>query len=502
MADLKVDLTAPNGKKFNLPTGLFINNEFIKGNGGTITSINPTDESEITTVSAASADDVDMAVKAARKAFNDPSWREISGTERGAILYKFADLLEGNKEILATIETWDNGKPYRTALDEDLAEVVAGLRYYAGWADKIHGQTIPTTPGKKLAYTIKQPIGVCGLITPWNYPLTMAIGKFGPALACGNTVVLKPAEQTPLSILYAAQFVAEAGFPPGVINIVNGHGREAGHALASHLDIDKISFTGSTLTGKAIMKTASVNMKNITLETGGKSPLLVFEDADLEQAAKWSHLGIMSNQGQICTATSRVLVQESVMDQFLAKFKEVIKSTSKVGDPFSDETYQGPQVTKAQYERVLSYIEAGKSEGATLATGGNPCKNVGDGKGFFIEPTVFTNVHENMRVFQEEIFGPFCVIANFKDEAEAIRMANNTTYGLGSAVFTTNLERAHRVAEKIEAGTVWINSSQDSDFRVPFGGFKESGIGVECGEAGLAAYLQTKAVHVNLGTRL
>lgn len=502
MADLKVDLTAPNGKKFNLPTGLFINNEFIKGNGGTITSINPTDESEITTVSAASADDIDTAVKAARKALNDRSWKGLSGTERGAIMYKFADLLEANKEILATIETWDNGKPYQVALNEDLAEVVAGLRYYAGWADKIHGQTIPTTPGMKFAYTLKQPIGVCGLITPWNYPLTMATGKLGPALACGNTVILKPAEQTPLSILYAAQFIAEAGFPPGVINIVNGHGREAGHALASHLDIDKISFTGSTLTGKAIMKTASVNMKNITLETGGKSPLLVFEDADLEQAAKWSHLGIMSNQGQICTATSRVLVHESVLDKFLVQFKEVIKSTSKLGDPFADDTYQGPQVTKAQYERVLSYIEAGKSEGATLATGGQPHKNVGDGKGFFIEPTVFTNVQENMRVYQEEIFGPFCVVASFKDEAEAVRMANNTTYGLGSAIFTTNLERAHRVAEQIEAGTVWINSSQDSDFRIPFGGVKQSGIGVECGEAALAAYTQTKAVHVNLGTRL
>lgn len=502
MADLKVDLTAPNGKKFTLPTGIFINNEFVKGTGGTITSINPTDESEIATVSAASADDIDTAVKAARKALNDPSWKELPATDRGAIMYKFADLLEANKEVLATLETWDNGKPYSVALNEDLAEVVGVIRYYAGWADKIHGQTIPTTPGMKFAYTLKQPIGVCAQIIPWNYPLGMAAWKLGPALACGNTIVLKPAEQTPLSILYAAQFIAEAGFPPGVINIVNGYGKEAGHALASHLDIDKIAFTGSTLTGKSIMKTASVNMKNITLETGGKSPLLVFEDADLEQAAKWSHLGIMSNQGQICTATSRVLVQESIMDKFLTRFKEVIKSTSKVGDPFADDTYQGPQVTKAQYERVLSYIEAGKSEGATLATGGTPHKNVGDGKGFFIEPTVFTDVQETMRVYQEEVFGPFCVVASFKDEAEGIRMANNTTYGLGAAIFTTNLERAHRVAEKVESGTVWINSSQDSDYRVPFGGVKQSGIGRELGEAGLAAYSQTKAVHVNLGLKL
>jgi len=503
MGDLKVDLTAPNGRKISLPTGLFINNEFVKGNGGTITSINPTDESEIATVQAASADDIDTAVKAARKALNDPSWRDLPGTDRGMIMYKFAELLEANKETLATLETWDNGKPYTVALTEDLAETVNTIRYYAGWADKLHGQTIPTTPGKKFAYTLKQPLGVCGQIIPWNYPLAMAAWKLGPALACGNTIVLKPAEQTPLSILFAATFIAQAGFPPGVINIVNGYGREAGHALASHLDVDKIAFTGSTPTAKQIMKAASINMKHITLETGGKSPLLVFDDADLDQATKWAHIGIMSNQGQICTATSRILVQDTILDSFLSQFKSVIASTSKLGDPFAEDTFQGPQVTKAQYDRVLSYIEAGKSEGATLATGGIPSKSAtSGGKGFFIEPTVFTNVSENMRVYQEEIFGPFCVIVPFKDEAEAIRMANNTAYGLGSAVFTTNLERAHRVAERIEAGMVWINSSQDCDYRVPFGGVKQSGVGRELGEAGLAAYSQTKAVHVNLGLKL
>lgn len=502
MSALTVDLTAPNGRKITLPTGLYINNEFVKGNGGEIESINPTDESVITKVHAASADDVDTAVKAARKAFNDPSWRDLPGSDRGAIMFKWADLIEANKETLATLETWDNGKPYQVSLNEDLNEVLGCLRYYAGWADKICGQTIPTTPGMKFAYTLKQPIGVCGQIIPWNYPLAMAAWKLGPALACGNTVVLKPAEQTPLSILFAANLIKEAGFPPGVINVLNGYGKECGHAIASHLDIDKVAFTGSTATGKQIMKTASVNMKNITLETGGKSPLVVFEDCDLDQAAKWSHLGIMSNQGQICTATSRVLVQESILDKFLEKFTEVIKTTSKVGDPFADDTYQGPQVTKAQYERVLSYIEAGKSEGGKLLTGGQPHKNVGDGKGFFIEPTVFTNVTEDMKVYQEEIFGPFCVVATFKTEEEAIRMANNSTYGLGSAIFTQNLDRAHRVADRIEAGMVWVNSSQDSDVRVPFGGVKNSGIGRELGEAGLAAYSQTKAVHVNLGLRL
>ncbi|RMZ86896.1 hypothetical protein DV736_g5878, partial [Chaetothyriales sp. CBS 134916] len=502
MGDLKVDLTAPNGKKITLPTGLFINNEFVKATGGQIiTSINPTDESEITSVEAASADDVDKAVKAARTALSHPSWSEISNTERGALMYKLADLVEEHTEILATLETWDNGKPYTVARDEDLGEVISTIRYYAGWADKLHGQTIPTT-GQKFAYTLKQPIGVCGQIIPWNYPLAMAAWKLGPALACGNTVVLKPAEQTPLSILKFAELIPKAGFPPGVINILNGYGRETGHALVAHLDVDKIAFTGSTVTAKAIMKTASVNIKNITFETGGKSPLLVFDDADLDQAAKWAHIGIMSNQGQICTSTSRVLVQESIYDKFVELFKEAVKNTSKVGDPFAEDTFQGPQVTKAQYDRILSYVESGKSEGAKLVAGGVPYRNVGEGKGFFIEPTVFTQVSDQMKIYREEIFGPFVVIAKFKDEKEALKMANDTTYGLGSAVFTQNVERAHRVASKIEAGMVWINSSQDSDFRVPFGGVKQSGIGRELGEAGLEAYSQTKAVHVNLGLKL
>lgn len=330
----------------------------------------------------------------------------------------------------------------------------------------------------------------------------MAAWKLGPALACGNTVVIKAAEQTPLSILYFANLIKEAGFPPGVVNILNGYGNDAGAAIASHLDIDKIAFTGSTATGRQVMKMAAVNMKNITLETGGKSPLLVFEDADLEQAAKWAHVGIMSNMGQVCTATSRVLVQDTIHDKFVAEFKKIVASTSKVGDPFADDTFQGPQVTKAQYERVLSYIESGKSEGAKLEAGGVPHKNVGDGKGFFIEPTIFTNVTDNMKIYREEVFGPFVAIASFKTEEEALNKANDTTYGLGAAVFTRDIERAHRVAAEIEAGMVWINSSNDSDFRIPFGGVKQSGIGRELGEAGLEAYSQTKAVHVNMGLKL
>lgn len=415
-------------------------------------------------------------------------------------MYKFADLIEQHKEVLATLETWDNGKPYSVALNEDLGEVITTLRYYAGWADKLHGQTIPTSP-QKFAYTLKQPIGVCGQIIPWNYPLAMAAWKLGPALACGNTVVLKPAEQTPLSILYLATLISKAGFPPGVINIVNGLGREAGIALVEHPDVDKIAFTGSTATGRQVMKAASVTLKNITLETGGKSPLLVFKDADIEQAAKWGHVGIISNQGQICTATSRILVQQDVYPEYVDRFKRICQE-NKVGNPFEDDTFQGPQITSAQYDRILGYIETGKNEGASLVAGGAPYKNVGEGKGFFIEPTVFIDVKENMKIFQEEVFGPFVSITPFKTEEDAIRLANSTSYGLGAAVFSRDIERGHRVAARLESGMVWINSSNDSDPRVPFGGVKQSGIGRELGEAGLAGYSQTKAIHVNMGLRL
>jgi len=290
--------------------------------------------------------------------------------------------------------------------------------------------------------------------------------------------------------------IKEAGFPPGVVNIINGHGREAGAALVQHPKVDKVAFTGSTATGKEIMKMASATMKNITLETGGKSPLIVFEDADLELAATWSHGGIMSNQGQICTATSRILVHEIVYDEFVEKFKAKVKEVSVIGDPFEETTFQGPQVTKAQYERVLSFIKSGREEGATVAMGGESAPQ--KGKGFYIAPTVFTNVKPSMKIFREEIFGPCVALVSFKTEDEALELANNTAYGLGAAVFTKDLVRAHRVAREIEAGMVWINSSNDSDYRVPFGGVKQSGIGRELGEAGLQAYCNVKSIHVNM----
>lgn len=412
---------------------------------------------------------------------------------------RLADLLESKRELFATIDAWDNGKTYSEAFEGDLVEAIGVIRYYAGWADKTFGQTISTTP-EKFAYTLRQPVGVVAQIIPWNYPLSMATWKLGPALACGNTVVLKAAEQTPLSILVFGELIREAGFPPGVVNFVNGYGAVAGSALVQHPGVDKVAFTGSTATASRIMGMAAKTLKNITLETGGKSPLLVFSDADMEQAVKWSHFGIMSNQGQICTATSRILVEDSVYDRFVQKFVETLTSTSKIGNQWSKDTYQGPQVSRVQYDRVLDYIAIGKQEGARLAAGGAPASV--DGKGFFISPTVFVDVKSTMRIYQEEIFGPVVAIARFSSEQEAIDLANDTTYGLGAAVFTKDLERAHRVSAEIEAGMVWVNSSQDCDPRVPFGGVKQSGIGRELGEAGLEAYSQIKAVHINMGSKL
>jgi len=493
-------ITTPNGQEYEQPLGLFINGEVVPSSSGkTIASIDPATESVIAEVHAASAKDVDIAVQAAKAALIHPSWKLLPGTERGILMNKLADLIEANKEVLAAVDSWDNGKPYAVALTEDLPETITTFRYYAGWADKIFGQTISTTH-QKFAYTLRQPIGVVAQIIPWNYPLSMAAWKLGPALACGNTIVLKPAEQTPLSALILARLITQAGFPPGVVNVLNGLGPETGTALVQHPLVDKVAFTGSTATARQIMGLAAKTLKNITLETGGKSPLLVFADADLEQAVKWAHAGIMSNQGQICTATSRILVQRSIYPAFIAAYKETVSSVSKIGSQWDDATFQGPQVSRAQLDRILAYVQTGQDEGATLAMGGKACPV--DGKGFFVEPTVFTDVTDSMAIWREEVFGPFAVIGTFEDEAEAVAKANASEYGLGASVFTRDLEKAHRVAAEIEAGMVWVNSSQDSDPRIPFGGVKQSGIGRELGEAGLEAYTQIKAVHVNLGSKL
>lgn len=452
-------------------------------------------EDDIAAVALASEKDLDKAVKAASDAFSNPDWSDLSGTERGQLMFRLADLMQENAESLAAAEALNTGKAYSIAIGADVLNAIKIVRYYAGYADKFFGQVIDTGVNK-LAYTVKEPIGVCGLIVPWNFPLNMAITKLAPALCCGNTIILKPSEVTPLSVFYLATLIKKAGFPPGVVNIINGLGPVVGAAMATHDQISKISFTGSTRVGKELLTLSSSNMKQLTLETGGKSPLIVFEDANIELAAQWAHLGFTFNQGELCTATTRLLVQDSVYDRFL----DALKATTAIypmGQPFEANTFMGPLVSKAHYDRVLDYIKIGKEEGAKEVLGGGAQTDFG--KGFFVSPTIFVDVEPSMRIYREEIFGPCAVVVRFKDEEEALELANDSIYGLGAALFTENLSKAHKIARKIEAGMVWVNSSNDSDFRVPFGGVKQSGIGRELGEAGLEAYYNVKAIHVNIG---
>ncbi|KAH8673207.1 aldehyde dehydrogenase domain-containing protein [Ilyonectria robusta] len=495
-SDLIVQLEAPNGVCYAQPVGLFINNEFVAAvSSETITTINPANEQEIISVHSAGVEDVDNAVHAARVAFHGP-WRKFSPAARGRLLLCLAGLVEAHKEVLATIETWDNGKPYHESLEFGVCEVVDVLTYYAGYADKQPGQVIGVSDNQHV-YTLQEPIGVCGQIIPWNFPLNMAAWKLAPALAAGNCVVLKAAEQTPLSVLYLASLIREAGFPPGVVNVINGLGKTAGAALTGHPDVDKVAFTGSTDTGKQIMRLASNTLKKISLETGGKSPMIIFPDADLYKAAYWAHLGIMSDAGQNCTANSRILVHELVHDAFLKIFLQQIRS-APLGDPFSPHTFQGPLISKAQHDRVLDYIEIGLSEGASLATGGRTWNQRPNQKGYFVEPTLFTDVHDDMRICREEIFGPVAVMMKFSSENEAVARANDSIFGLGAALFTKDVSRIHRVVKKIESGTVWVNCSNNMDIRVPFGGVKQSGIGRELGDAGIKAYSSIKSVYIEL----
>ncbi|KAH8883544.1 aldehyde dehydrogenase [Thozetella sp. PMI_491] len=489
-------ITLPNGRAYDQPTGLFINNEFVAANGDEFTVWDPTTEEAVITLKGASVSDVDVAVRAARSAF-EGEWSQLSAVERGDYLYKLAELIHRDRDLIASIDAFDNGKPYSAALAGDLDESYNVFKYYAGAADKITGRTIETSPSK-LAYVLQEPLGVCGQIIPWNYPFMMLAWKVAPALACGNTVVLKPAEQTPLSALYFGNLVVEAGLPRGVVNIVAGLGPVAGNAIASHLDIDKVAFTGSTQTGRAIMKAAASNLKNITLECGGKSPAIVFDDANLQQAVKWTHSGIMDNKGEVCTSTSRIYVHESIYGEFLTQFVEVTKAHDRLGSPFNNETWQGAQVSKTQFEKIVSYIEQGVSAGARLLYGGT---KFGD-KGYFLQPTVFADTKEDMKIVQEEIFGPVVAISKFRTLDEVVAKANQSSYGLAAAVFSENISKAHRVARRLQAGMVWINSSGDSHFGIPFGGYKSSGIGRELGQYALDAYTQSKAVHVNLDVDL
>lgn len=497
---LEYEVTLPNGKKFTQQSGLFINNEFVKSKSGkTLESINPSTGEVNGEVYAAEDADVDVAVDAARVAFK--LWKKLTGVERGNYLFKFAEILAEEQELVSAIEAWDSGKTLAQNAVYDIEETVAVFKYYAGWADKIQGRVIQNNP-KTLAYTVHEPYGVCGQIIPWNYPILMAAWKLAPALAAGNVVILKSSEITPLSILYLATLFKKAGFPPGTVNILSGFGATCGKALAGHHGVDKVAFTGSTATGKVIQQLASSNLKAVTLECGGKSPLIVRADADLDQAVKWAAVGIMSNQGQICTSTSRIYIHESVYEKFLTLFSAHVKEVYTQGGMFNDEAIVGPQVSQMQHDKILSYIDIGKKEGARVVTGGEKNEEGDLAKGYFIKPTIFADVTPKMRIVNEEIFGPVVACGKFSTDEEVVEYANQTQYGLGASIFTKDIAVAHQMAADVEAGMVWINSSNDSDHHVPFGGVKMSGIGRELGEYGLSTYTQAKAVFVNLSNKL
>ncbi len=460
----------------------------------TFETANPATGDIICRVAEGDKADVDLAVKAARTALESKPWARISPADRGRLLYKLADLIDKHAQELAALETLDNGKPIKDSLLGDLPATAAVYRYYAGWADKIHGKTLPIA-GPFMAYTRHEPVGVVGQIIPWNFPLEMQAWKWAPALACGCTVVLKPAEQTPLTALRIGQLALEAGFPEGVVNIVTGFGPTAGAAIASHPDIDKVAFTGSTEVGKEIMKAAAgSNLKRVTLELGGKSPNIIFADADVETAAKFSYHALFYNMGQCCSAGSRLFVEEKAYDQVMTIVADRAKKTV-VGDPFDQNTTQGPQVSQEQLDRILGLIDSGKRDGAHCVTGGNRITR----SGFFVEPTIFDNVSDDMRIAKEEIFGPVLSVLRFRDADEVIQRGNRTMYGLAAAVWTKDIGKANRVAAGLKAGTVWINCYNVFDCTIPFGGYKMSGIGREMGEYALQNYTEVKAVVSALG---
>lgn len=460
--------------------------------GKTFPTLNPATEEKIADVAEGDAADVDLAVKAARKAFESGPWSRMDARDRGRLLNRLADLIEDNIDELAALETLDNGKPIRDSRNADLPLVIDCLRYYAGWADKIHGDTIPIR-GNYFCYTRREPVGVCGQIIPWNFPMLMAAWKWGPALAAGCTVVMKPAEQTPLTCLRMGELALEAGFPEGVINIVPGYGPTAGAALVKHPGVDKIAFTGEHRTAQIIMADAAQTLKRLTFELGGKSPNVVFADADLDAAVAGAEFGLFFNQGQCCCAGSRVFVEESMHDRFVEKIVERAKNR-RLGDPFDQETTQGPQIDQAQFEKIMSYIEKGSEAGAKRLTGGS---RFGD-RGYFVEPTVFDNVTDDMPIATDEIFGPVMSILPFKNVEEVIDRANQTFYGLAAAVWTRDVAKAHRIANSVKAGTVWINCYDVFDAAAPFGGFKMSGMGRELGEAALQNYTELKTVTMSL----
>ncbi|KAM8942695.1 mitochondrial 10-formyltetrahydrofolate dehydrogenase [Lycaon pictus] len=485
-----------NEMTVKMPYQCFINGQFTDANDGkTYDTINPTDGSTICKVSYASLVDVDKAVAAAKDAFEKGEWGRMNARERGRLMYRLADLLEENQEELATIEALDSGAVYTLALKTHIGMSVQTFRYFAGWCDKIQGSTIPINqarPNRNLTFTKKEPLGVCAIIIPWNYPLMMLAWKSAACLAAGNTLVLKPAQVTPLTALKFAELSSKAGFPKGVINIIPGSGGVAGQRLSEHPHIRKLGFTGSTAIGKQIMKSCAVsNLKKVSLELGGKSPLIIFNDCELDKAVRMGMGAVFFNKGENCIAAGRLFVEESIHDEFVTKVVEEIKKM-KIGDPLDRSTDHGPQNHQAHLEKLLQYCEAGVKEGATLVYGGRQvCR-----PGFFMEPTVFTDVEDHMYLAKEESFGPIMVISKFQngDIDGVLQRANNTEYGLASGVFTRDINKAMYVSEKLEAGTVFVNTYNKTDVAAPFGGVKQSGFGKDLGEEALNEYLKTKTV--------
>jgi aldehyde dehydrogenase (NAD+) len=475
---------------------LFIGGEWQDAAGGArFVTLHPATGEAITEVARGEAADIEAAVAAARRAFGDPKWRRMDAADRGAILWRMSDIIERRSEQLTQLEVLDNGKPIREA-QIDIRQTIDALRYYAGWATKLQGDTLPVR-GSYLNYTLREPVGVVGAIIPWNFPLLMAVWKVAPALACGNAVVLKPAEQTPLTALELGAIAAEAGLPAGVLNIVTGFGESAGAALVKHADVDKIAFTGSTAVGRLIMREAAASLKKVSLELGGKSPNIVLADADIAAAARGAFSAIFYNTGQCCTAGSRLIAHESVKDELLAALVERA-GRMQPGDPFDAKTRLGPMISAEQMERVLGYINKGRSEGAELLVGGGRAPYGGEERGFWVQPTVFAGVQEEHCIAREEIFGPVLSVFTFTDEEEALALANRTEYGLAAGVWTRDIGRAHRFARELQAGTVWINTYHPGDAASPFGGYKQSGYGRELGAYSLDLYTQIKSVWVDL----
>ncbi|GAA5918864.1 hypothetical protein JCM6882_002441 [Rhodosporidiobolus microsporus] len=488
-----------NGRSATVRTGLFIDNEWVaSSDNGTFPVLNPATGEHLLDVSNATEADVDRAVEAARKAFNTTWGRNSVPGDRSALLNKLADLMERDAQHLGELESVDSGKGLRVARDFDIADSVACLRYFAGWADKIQGTTIEVSSKTKMVYTLQDPIGVCGQIIPWNYPIMMWAWKVGPALAAGCTIVMKPSELTPLTALALSDLIVEAGFPAGVVNTLPGLGSVTGAAISSHMDIDKVAFTGSVVTGRRIMAAAAAsNLKKVTLELGGKSPSIIFDSADLEQAAAWSALGIYYNSGQDCSAGSRLFVHEAVYDKFMPILIRHAEACA-IGDPWDEKTSFGPLISEAQRDKVLAYIESGVAEGAKVATGGKEWGN----KGFFVEPTILTDCTPDMKCVREEIFGPVLVVSKFSSEEDVLRIANDSVYGLGAGVFTGDAKQSLRVCGELHAGSVWVNMYGVVCPSVPFGGYKQSGIGRELGSAGVSEYTITRSVHHNVAEEI